>query len=363
MNKKLKILMPGGGTGGPVAPLIAVAEEIKHFNPAAEFLFVGTKTGPEKEIIEKAGFRFQTIPAAKLRRYFSLRNFIDVFVFMAGLNQARKIINDYKPDLIFSAGGFVAVPIIWIARLKKIKIIIHQQDAKVGLANKMSGPFADIITTAFSETVKEFYSHSGLFKHEKTKRIEWVGNPVRKEFFTKELPDKQFFNLKDDLPVLLIFGGGTGAKQINEVVAKAIPDLVKSHQVVHITGQGKKDPRFQNPNYHVYDFLPTQMPTIMKMADIVICRAGLSTMAELSVLGKVAIVVPMPKSHQEENAQVLKDRSAAVVLDKTEFNPENLERVVTTLKFNVVRQKLLSENISKLMPHDAQTRLAKIILE
>ncbi|HYE22770.1 MAG TPA: glycosyltransferase, partial [Verrucomicrobiae bacterium] len=145
-------------------------------------------------------------------------------------------------------------------------------------------------------------------------------------------------------------------------VSQCITELIKSHQVVHIMGTGKKQTTLIDPNYHVYDFLGPEMPTIMKMAHMVICRAGLSTISELSVLGKVAIVVPMPQSHQELNAAILKERSAAVVLDDQEFSAENLVRVVNSLKFNVERQKLLARNIQNLIPRDASQKLANIII-
>jgi UDP-N-acetylglucosamine--N-acetylmuramyl-(pentapeptide) pyrophosphoryl-undecaprenol N-acetylglucosamine transferase len=364
----MRVLLAGGGTGGPVAPLLAVAQELKKIKPETEFLFVGSSNGPEREMVEGAGFIFIGMAGAKFRRYFSLKNFLDIFVFFGSLFKARSIISEFKPDVIFSVGGFISVPIAWVARFKKVKVLIHQQDARPGLANRLVSPQAAVITTAFEETAKLFHSNLGLFRNEKIKRVEWVGNPVRREFFEKDLSHKDFFQLHGDLPVLLIFGGASGAKQINEVVAKALPDLVKSHQVVHVTGRMDKDEKdkkagFKDPNYHQYEFLGKEMPTIMKMSDIILCRAGLSSIAELSVLGKISIIVPMPDSHQEENAEILKRRSAAVILTKEEFTPETLSRVVTSLKFNIARRKLLSDNISKLMPKDAAKKLASIIME
>lgn len=359
----MRILLAGGGTGGPVAPLLAVADELKRIKPDAEFLFVGTNSGLEQNMVEQAGYKFESIPAAKLRRYFSLRNIIDIFVFGISLVKAYSVLNRFQPDVIFSVGGFVAVPIAWVAKIKKCKIVIHQQDAKPGLANKLISPVAQVITTVFAETAKEFATHAGMVKGEKIKRVEWVGNPVRKEFFDSTLPYKDFFKLHDKLPILLIMGGATGAKQINDVVGQSIQNLVKSHQVVHITGKGKKVTNFADENYHTFEFVGRELPTIMKMAHLVVSRAGLSTISELSVLGKVAIVVPMPESHQEFNGQVLKDRSAAVVLNKEEFTPEGLTRIVNSLKFNVERQQLLSRNIKNLMPKDAPQKIAQIIID
>jgi UDP-N-acetylglucosamine--N-acetylmuramyl-(pentapeptide) pyrophosphoryl-undecaprenol N-acetylglucosamine transferase len=357
-----RIILSGGGTGGAVFPLLAVVDELRKIDPHVEFLFVGTSKGPERKMVEDAGIKFQGIPAAKFRRYFSFANFTDLFVFLYSLFAARKIIKQYKPRLVFSAGGFVAVPVSWMANWQKIPVAIHQQDAGIGLANRLIAPFASLITAAFEATAKEFSSGSGFSKKQLKPAAVWVGNPYRKVFLGPASPNsKQKFGLNDSLPILLIVGGSTGSTQINEVCIAAMPELVKAHQVIHITGPGKNIYSFKHPNYHPFEFLSKDMPDAMKIADIVISRAGLSNISELSVLGKIAIIVPMPGTHQEENADLLKKKPAAVVLDSLEFNPQDLPRIVVSVKFNVGRQKLLVENIKKIMPHDAAERIAKLI--
>src|SRR3989344_6550623 len=155
-NHKSTIMLAGGGSGGPVAPLLAVAAQIKKESPDIRMVFVGTKNGPEKEMVQGTGVEFVPMSAAKLRRYLSFRNVIDIFVFFLSFRQAYRIINKYQPDLIFSVGGFVAVPICWVGRSKRIKVIIHQQDVRIGLANKLIAPFATRITTAFEMSAKAF---------------------------------------------------------------------------------------------------------------------------------------------------------------------------------------------------------------
>jgi UDP-N-acetylglucosamine--N-acetylmuramyl-(pentapeptide) pyrophosphoryl-undecaprenol N-acetylglucosamine transferase len=362
-NNGMRIILAGGGTGGPVMPLLAVAAELKKLNPEVELLFVGTGTGPERGMVETAGIQFTAIPAAKFRRYFSFSNFTDIFVFIKGLFAARKIIKEFKPTFVFGAGGYVAVPISWMAKLAGVRVGIHQQDAHVGLANRMIWPFAEVITTALESTSKQFSKVNGLMVTG-MKASEWTGNPVRPEFFTPASDNaKAKFALNDSLPILLVFGGATGANQINQVVTESLPELVKSHQIIHVTGPGKNLPNFRNANYHPYEYLSADFPDALKIADMVIARAGLSTMAELSALGKVAIIVPMPGSHQEENAAVLKERRAAVVLNEQEFTPSELPRIVNAVKFNPARQKSLIESIKGLMPHDAAQRIAKIIIQ
>lgn len=360
----MKIILAGGGTGGPVTPLLAVAEEVRKRAPETKFLFVGTKKGPDKLLVEKTGMPFKSIPAAKFRRYFSPRNFFDIFVFAAGFFKSLAVLRTFRPDAIFSVGGFVAVPLSWAGRLYGCKILIHQQDSRVGLANKLISPVASKITTAFNDTVAKFYSGSGLFAGgTKEDRVEWTGNPVRKEFFDPEIKHREFFRLSGDLPVLLVFGGGTGADQLNTMLSELLPGLVMSNQIIHITGRGKNSIAFKHPNYHPYEFLTDEMASAMKLSDIVICRAGLSTISELAALEKVAIVIPIPDSHQEENAQILREAHAAVVVEKHEFDPETVGRIINSLRFNIARQQMLKRNIGKLMPKDAAARIAAIIIK
>jgi UDP-N-acetylglucosamine--N-acetylmuramyl-(pentapeptide) pyrophosphoryl-undecaprenol N-acetylglucosamine transferase len=278
------------------------------------------------------------------------------------LIRAYSIIKKFKPDVFFSAGGFVAVPVAWMAKLSGVRIIIHQQDARVGLANKLIAPFASEITTAFELTSKEFYAGSGL-NDTKWHAAVWVGNPVRTDLFTASEDIKKYFDLHDELPILLVLGGATGAKQINDLMEKILPDLVLAHQVVHQTGKGKNNIKFKHRNYHARELIPfDEYASILKVAHIVIARAGLSTIAELSALGKSAIIIPMPHTHQEENAKILADTHSAIVLTGKEVTPENLKQVINSLKFNQKRDEMMQKNIFELMPKDAAFKIAKIVL-
>lgn len=363
-QKNIKILLSGGGSGGPVSPVLAVAAEIKKLHPKAEFLFVGTKRGPEARMVAEEGIKFVSIPAGKLHRYFSIKNIFQPFFLVAGIIKSLAIIRKFKPDVVFGAGSFVCVPIAWAAKMKKIKIVIHQQDARIGLANKLIAPFADKITTVFEKTSKEFYSGSGLNPKKLKPPAEWVGNPVRPELFHPKNDAKKFFHLHDQLPILLVLGGATGALQVNQMIAEILPDLVKAHQVIHQTGRGKNKIGFKNANYHPMELIPFPVyASILNLAHLVVARAGLSTIAELSALGKPAIIIPMPRTHQEENVKILEDEHAAVILTGVEVASENLAQVINSLKFNQKRTETLSQNISKLMPKDAALQIAKIIIK
>src|SRR3989344_9693738 len=191
----MKILLVGGGSGGPVSPILAVALEIRKLKPKAEFLFVGTRKGPERSMVEPTGIDFISIPAARFRRFFTIKNLIAPFVFVVSLIQAFRIVKKFQPDVVLGSGSFVQVPICWAAKFYKAKIVIHQQDAGIGLANKLVVPFADQITTAFEQTSKEFYSGSGLFTHRLKPKAIWVGNPVREDLFNSHPSIKKYFNL------------------------------------------------------------------------------------------------------------------------------------------------------------------------
>lgn len=368
----MKILLAGGGSGGPVTPVLAVAQEIKKLKPQTEFLFVGTKRGPERLLVsdfsaslsrgEAGGIPFRAMAAAKWRRYFSLRNFLDLFMFFYSLLTAWRIIRRFRPDGVFCAGGFVAVPLCWVSKLMGVKIFMHQQDVRIGLANKLIAPAADQITTAFAYTAKNFYAGSGL-NRKWTSRAEWVGNPYRSELMSAVVNQKEL-GLHGQLPVLLILGGATGAERINRLIAECLPELLKSHQVIHQAGRGKRlDVR--HPDYHQFEIITpfAKYVSALKAADIVIARAGLSTITELSILGKAAIIIPMNGTHQEDNAILLEYAQAAVVADEHRLDASGLIRLVNNLNFNPLLHQSLRDHMAALMPRDAATKIAKLILK
>ena len=253
----MKIILTGGGTMGSVTPLLGVAEEIKKCAPDVEFLWIGTKNGPEKKVVDSYNINFKTIPAGKFRRYFSLRNFSDPFSILAGFFKSLWLIFKFKPQMILSAGGFVAVPVIWAGWILKVPSLVHQEDLRPGLANKLTARFAKIITVAFSDSLKYF------------PRAIVTGNPIRAEIFSgsREATEKSF-NLEKDLPTLFVLGGGTGALELNKIVVAAVPELVKFCQVIHMTG-GRIDEsqrsdietlKRETSRYHSVDFLMKDLP-------------------------------------------------------------------------------------------------------
>lgn len=359
----MKILLAGGGSGGPVAPLIAVAQAIKKQQPTAKFLLVGTHKGPERQMAENAGIAFTAIPAGKWRRYFALQNFAAPFLTLAGFFAALKILKRFRPDCIFGAGSFVQVPVIWAGWFLKIPVIIHQQDVSLSLANRLCEPCAKKITVCFEKSLSDFSESFGLFyKHKKEEKITQTGNPFRAELGNvKREQGLKKLNLSTDMPILLVLGGGTGADFVNRLIIKALPELSKIIQIVHSTGlRAARQVAYEN--YHQFNFI-ADMASAYAAADIVLSRAGLSTLTELANLGKVSIIIPMPETHQEYNAALLEKFKAALVFEQKDVSAPGLVAVIRRLLFNLPMQKSLAKNISQIMPKNSAGKIAELIID
>lgn len=352
----MRVLLSGGATAGPVTPLLAVVGEIRATKPETEFLWLGTYKGPEKVLVEGENIKFQAISSGKLRRYFSWDNFFDHFRQVWGFFQALKIVHDYKPDVILSAGGYVSVPVIWAGWLQGVPSIVHQQDYQPILSVKMVQPFVKLITVSFPDTVKFF----------PVGKAKWVGHPVRQFFFdAKKDVAKKFFHLDPNLPTLLITGGGTGALSLNEICYRALPEILQFCQVIHLTGSGKAVKQNLPPDlasrYHQFEFLNQEMAMAYAASDVVVSRAGASAAFELASLAKPVIFVPLPNSPQEKNAAVFQNNKAAIVLGQKYLTPQQLSSQVNKLISDPASRSELSRNISALNPPDAAKRFVQEI--
>jgi UDP-N-acetylglucosamine--N-acetylmuramyl-(pentapeptide) pyrophosphoryl-undecaprenol N-acetylglucosamine transferase len=367
-KSKFCAVFVGGDTGGAVAPLLAVAEQVKHLQPGARLVFFGTCHGPEKRMAEKAGLDFFGLSAGKLRRYFSLKNFLSPLVTIKGFVQALKLLKAVRPQVIMGAGGYVQVPVIWAGKVLGIPSLIHQQDVRPGLANKLCELAANRITVTFESSEKQFLHGLGLsFAKKKPDKVFWTGNPVRASLKSVQQEEAvKFFGLKPDFPTVLVMGGGTGSIFINRLLSLSLEDLVKFCQILHLTGNREREeklgPGLESQNYHVLEFTD-RMDLAYAAADIVVCRAGLSTISELSFLKKTAIVIPMPDSHQEENANLLDLTNSAIVVTQNELDPKKFGHGLRKLLFEHKLQQSLKSNMSKLMPHNASEKIAKMLLD
>ncbi|MDD5527389.1 MAG: undecaprenyldiphospho-muramoylpentapeptide beta-N-acetylglucosaminyltransferase [Patescibacteria group bacterium] len=359
MDNHKKIILTGGGTAGSVSPLLAIAEDLRAqsaFAKAAadkggfDFLFLGTKEGIEKQMVKEAGLPYRAILAGKLRRYFDWRNFLDVAKIKLAFWQSFFILLKVKPDLVMSAGSFVAVPVVWAAWILRIPIIIHQMDVRPGLANRLMAPFARVITVTFEKSLADY-----------GKKAVWTGNPTQLKIKNEKLKISEKFNLKNDLPVVFVVGGGTGAEGINRLVEAGLENLVTFCQIIHSTGKGKMITK-RHENYHPYEFLNSEeMAEALSAADLVVCRAGIGTLAELSSAGKPAIVIPMPDSHQEDNAALLVEKNAAVVLNQKILTGDSFVAAIKFLLDNAGEREALGKNIKALFKEGANEAIIKIL--
>jgi len=359
-----KVIFSGGGTLGPVMPLIAIYQELKkQFPNQYDFLWVGVKGGPEKEVVEKYGLPFVSLPQAKWRRYFSWRNFLDIFNFLIAVVKSWRLIKKWQPDILISAGGFMSVPLHLSAWMQKKTTLIHQQDTEVGLANKIMARLATHITVSLETNVKDFPAKKTL----------WIGNPVRSGILLghKEEAIKNFL-LDPEIPTVLILGGGTGALSLNKMIVGNVGELVKKCQIIHMLGAGKdvsvpllkggKVDDLIKERYHPVKFLDEAMlANVYAVSDVVVTRAGFSTISELAVLGKPFILVPIPNSHQEVNARIFWSKAQTPVFFSHQEPVGQLIKQILDLVSNKEEQLYIAHHLTKVMPKDAREKMAYLI--
>lgn len=347
-----KILLSGGGTGGSVTPLLAVKEKLKE-EGGCEFLWVGTWNGVEREIIKNEGVEFYSIAGGKLRRYFDWKNFGDPLKVIVGFFQSLFLLRRWKPDIILSAGSFVSVPVAWAGWILRIPVLIHQQDIRPGLANKLMSPVASKVTVTFQESVSDY-----------GKKAIWTGNPTR-ETLTKG-GEEHNIPLVKEWPTVLVVGGGTGSAAINKMINDGIDELLDVCQVVHIAGKEKMNKtqleQGKKVRYFCYEFLePQRMMGILRAADVVVSRAGLGFLTELSYIAKPSIIIPIPDSHQEDNARILRKKDAAIILDQAETTSKTLVDKIKKLLNNKELRSRLSSNMGRVMKREGSENVVEVI--
>ncbi|MCL2223509.1 MAG: undecaprenyldiphospho-muramoylpentapeptide beta-N-acetylglucosaminyltransferase [Defluviitaleaceae bacterium] len=320
-----KIILTGGGTAGHVIPNLALLPALKAAN--FEVHYIGSHEGIERGLVESAGLPYYSISSGKLRRYFDVKNFTDIFRVAKGLGDAMKIIRKIKPDIIFSKGGFVVVPVITAARLCGVRCVIHESDISPGLANRLVMPFASKICVSFPETLKFLPSGD---------KAVLTGTPIRQALAGGD----RLYGLKSagfelgGKPVLLVTGGSQGAAAINACVREALPALLEKFRVIHLCGKGHLS-GINSAGYVEFEYLTDTMPDILAAADIVISRAGANTIFELLALKKPHLLIPLPKGKsrgdQIQNADSFKNQGFSAVLHEEKMTPQTLTSEILAL--------------------------------
>jgi UDP-N-acetylglucosamine--N-acetylmuramyl-(pentapeptide) pyrophosphoryl-undecaprenol N-acetylglucosamine transferase len=320
-----KIVFTGGGSAGHVTPNLAIIPQLQAKGWEVEY--IGSRNGIEREIIEQAELPYHGISTGKLRRYFAVENFKDPFRVMKGLWESIFILRKLKPDLVFSKGGFVAVPVVLASWVNRIPIIIHESDMTPGLANRISIPFATRVCVTFPETIQHFGSEKAVH----------TGTPIRPQLFQGSvIRGRMLCDFVSTRPVLLVTGGSLGSEVLNRLVRTQLDELLKTFQIVHLCGKGKLDPALGNRmGYRQFEYLNEQLPDVLAMADVVVSRAGSNIIYELLALKKPQLLVPLPitssRGDQIANARSFEKSGFSRVVEEEELTPDRLVEEVRHL--------------------------------
>jgi len=349
----MKILFSGGGTAGSVIPLLTLYSKLKESRNNVEGFFIGTRKGdPEQKLLRGYGMKYFSIFGGKIRRYLDIRNATDLFLIGIGFFQSLYILASNNINIVVAAGGYISVPVIYAAWLLRKKILIHQQDIRPSLSNKITALLAHRITVTFEKSLQDFPRDKTI----------WTGNPSRPDIHhgSKSYTYKNF-KLEQDTPLLLVVGGGTGALGLNTIVNQSLSELINICQIIHLTGAGKHVTGIESPRYHQYEFLTEDMKDVLTAADLVVSRAGLSALTEFSLLGKPIILVPMYKSHQEDNADYFALKGAAHVIKQQNLSPGILVNKVNELLTDNNARSELSKKISTMIKPNATENIIQEI--
>jgi len=320
-----RIILTGGGTAGHVTPNIALLSNLQELG--YDIHYIGSYNGIEKDLITPLGIPYHGISSGKLRRYFSLQNFTDPFRVIKGFWEARKLIRELQPDVIFSKGGFVTVPVVLAGKRNKVPVIIHESDMTPGLANKLSFPSATRICCNFPETLS----------HLPTEKAVLTGSPIRQELFQGNLERAQLHcGFAAAKPVILVMGGSLGSVAINTAIRLALPELLTQFQVIHLCGKNKLDTSLNDlEGYAQFEYIQDELSDFFALADIVISRAGANAICELLALQKPNLLIPLSKNasrgDQILNARSFEEQGFSMVLEEEELTKEALLEAIHTL--------------------------------
>jgi len=371
----MRIVVSGGGTGGHISPVLAVVTELQKLDSSIELLYVGSLDGLESKIIPQTGIKYVGIQAGKFRRYHEnnflnivdittlFKNAADLWRFARGYFQAREILSEYDPDVVFAKGGYVSLPVGLAARSLGYPLVIHESDSVMGLANKLLAKRADVVCVSYP--VK-------AYPDVPKEKLLYSGNPVRDDIYggSKENAVKEF-GLDPNLPTIMVIGGSQGSLVINQVVSESLKDLLTKYQIIHVSGerdydwlgfQATKLPEDLQKRYFLFNFLSGNLKDAYKAADLVISRAGNNVIAELAALGRPTILIPLSSSansHQLSNAKILSRMGAAMLLLQDSLSPKTLIRKIDYLFDNPEEMKAMVVKISTLTTPDA----AKIVAD
>lgn len=368
----MKILLTGGGTGGHFYPIIAVADalySIADQEKIVKFNLVFMSDFPyDFSLLQQKSIRFQQISAGKTRRYLSILNFTDIFKTISGILKAIWAVYFDFPDVVFSKGGYASFPVLVAAWIFGIPVVIHESDAIPGRVNKWSGKFAERIAISFAESIKYFPN----------KKTALTGNPARRDLFAPPRAGaKDFLNLEENIPVIMIIGGSQGARIINDNILDILPELVEKYQIIHQCGknnfietQGRSRLQMEKSSfksrYHLFSYLDfDHLRMAYGAADLVISRAGSGSIFEIAASELPSILIPLPDSaqdHQRENAYTYAAVGAANIIEQQNLSPHLLASEIENMINNSVKMKKMAEAAKNFSKPDAAQKIAREII-
>ena len=318
-----KIVLTGGGTAGHVTPNLALLPSLR--KEEFEIHYIGSYNGIERRLIEDAGIPYDGISSGKLRRYFDIKNFSDPLRVLKGYGQAKRLMKQYRPDIVFSKGGFVSVPVVLAAKHYKIPVIIHESDMTPGLANKICIPVAQKVCCNFPETLNYLPKDKAVLS----------GSPIREELLTGDrLSGLQYAGLSANRPVILVIGGSLGSVTVNHAVRSILPKLLPQFQIIHICGKGNLDESLIGTSGYVqYEYVDKPLRHLFAAADLIISRAGANSICEILALRKPNILIPLSaaasRGDQILNANSFAKQGFSTVLEEEVLTSETLYQAVS----------------------------------
>ena len=322
------IVLTGGGTAGHVTPNMAMIPVLRE--AGYKISYIGSYDGIEKKLIEELDIPYYGISSGKLRRYFDVKNFTDPFRVLKGFHEAKKLMKQLKPDIVFSKGGFVTVPVVIAAKKCKVPAIIHESDMTPGLANKLCIPSAVKVCCNFPETVKNLPQEKAVL----------TGTPIRKELLSGDKEaGRRFCGFTSDKPVLMVIGGSLGAASVNNHIRSILPELLKEFQVVHLCGKDKTDESLTGTEGYVqYEYIKNELAELFALSDIVVSRAGANAICEISALHKPNLLIPLSanasRGDQILNARSFERQGFSMVLEEEEITDQKLLDSIRSLYSN-----------------------------
>lgn len=361
----MRILITGGGTAGHVNPGLAIAKYIKSKVKEADILFVGTQKGLETKLVPREGFELQTIRVRGFKRKLSMDTIVTIKELFQGIMEARKVIKEFKPDVVIGTGGYVCGPVVLNAALMKIPTMIHEQNAYPGITNRILSRFVNAVAISFKESGKYFKNVKDLIV---------TGNPIRSEVLEADRAlARNNLKVNPDVQLVVVFGGSRGAEKINETVVEMAQKFYSGNECKIIFAPGElqyekileslKDKLDNNLSVVPYIY---NMGEVMAAADLVICRAGALTISELTVMGVPSIIIPSPNvtaNHQEYNARALEEQGAAVVILEKDLNSDLLYQQMISLIKNKEHLAKMGRSAKKMGISNATEKIFSIIQE